>query len=107
MVRTVKLKPGKYVQRDGGIATVAAVDEGRPSDLVAIGWSSGGSVCSWYLDGRSAYGHGRSESYLDLIREYREPREWWIAGDWKAFKTREEAKRSLALEIIHVREVIE
>ena len=36
------IKPGKYVQRNGGIATVAAVDETRDATKAVVGWQASG-----------------------------------------------------------------
>jgi len=72
----MKLKPGKYVQRDGGIATVAAVDE-RRDIFPAVGWNSRGMHRSWNLDG--SYYQSPTIDENDLIREHCEPREFWIA----------------------------
>ena len=72
------LKPGKYVQRDGGIATVAAVDETRRECRQAVGWDSYDETTSWGMDGR--WLPNTEENGRDLISEYIEPpvaREGW------------------------------
>jgi len=102
----VKIKPGKYVQRDGGIATVVAVDETRSQGREVIGWAEGDCAALWQLDGKA---FSFKESSHDLIREYREPREFWVVGCY--IYTTPIAAKSVAddrgHEIIHVREVLE
>lgn len=65
----MKLKPGKYVQRDGKIATVGAVDETK-GDWAAIGWDSEGESYAWSISGEFIDG---VEHPFDLIEEYKEP----------------------------------
>lgn len=96
----MKLKPGKYVQRDGGIATVAAVDETR-GENAAVGWNKNGEPTCWCSDG--AWAADEIKDGCDLIREHREPREWWI---YKAAQHDRDLMNESG-EIIHVREVIE
>ena len=66
------LKPGKYVQRNGGIATVT-----RPDGWKAVGVDGEGDPSYWDMDGKWL---ARAESRFDLISEYIEPpvaREGW------------------------------
>lgn len=101
----MKIKPGKYVQRDGGIATVAAVDESKQSHHQAIGWRSDGIGEGWRIDGRYLDG---TESMCDLMREYREPRERWVVADCAIYDSKELAQaRYPNVEAVHYREVIE
>lgn len=98
----MKIKPGKYVQRDGGIATVAAVDESRLKSAQAIGWMADGDSAGWSINGR--FLENEEECALDLIREYREPREFWIwTGVLYAAHPITNGRDS---EVIHVREVL-
>lgn len=97
------IKPGKYVQRNGGIATVAAVDETRDETKAVVGWQANGEVSCWDIDGLFLVGR---ETFIDLIREYREPREFWIVNGI----VREERPfipiGGDCSRIIHVREVL-
>ena len=75
----MKLAPGKYVQRDGWIATVALVDETKSMCQQAIGWDADGYTCSW-----SVYGLRWEDREVnsDLIAPYVEPKkvkiELWV-----------------------------
>jgi len=98
----MKLKPGKYMQRDGGIATVAAVDESN-GHSPCVGWNSDGIVSAWGIYGEFSAIGGTHK--LDLIREYREPREGWAV----IFTNPEDAEKhaeSLNTMAYRVREVI-
>ena len=93
------IKPGKYVQRDGGIATVAFVDSTREMGA-ALGWDANSRPQAWHFDGS----RDNSPSSHDLISEYREPLKGWVRViDIYGSKSSAESSGSLVVEVCEVR----
>jgi len=67
-----KITPGKWVQRNGKIATVAGVNPNSASAYVAVGWDAEHFSETWTIEGRVFKGEKHPE---DLIAPYIPPPE--------------------------------
>ena len=111
-----KFKAGQvWVTRDGRKARIVATDSkirGYPVIALIEDESRGEEVASF-----SAFGvfDPRGTSSRDLVREHREPREWWVNVYDNGFRgalhstkeSAEDCERAGVIDRIRVREVIE
>ena len=110
-----KFKVGQvWVTRDGRKARILATDLKRDDHILAVveNEDADDDARTYYLSGRY---YSDQDHDSDLIREHREPREWWVNlyadGSFsRPYETPESAFESSGpgrIECIRVREVIE
>ena len=109
-----KFKVGQvWVTRDGRNATILTTKAKGRYRVVAIAECDGcHEILSYFEDGR--YSSGSEGSSKDLVRQHRQPQEWWVNvypnGTALVHESRERADAGgskTRAECVRVREVIE